>query len=72
MESKLSPGSLLEKHSNGELGLYAGVPVATNVKNEGKIVHYLKDVFPNNSTPNEVKQCAFEVYMTLKRENNYG
>jgi hypothetical protein len=71
VENNLPPGFLLEKHPNGDLGLYAGMSLATIIKNEGKIMHYLKDVFPNDTAPKEIKRRAWEVYMRLKRENNY-
>jgi hypothetical protein len=70
VESNLPPGFLLEKHPNGELGLYVGMPVATNIKEEGKIMHYLKCVLPSDATTKEIKKRAWEVYMTLKSEDS--
>ena len=70
VDSNLPPRFLLEKHPNGELGLYAGMPVTTNVQGEDKVIHYLKCVFPSDVRPKEVKRRAWAVYMTLKRKDS--
>jgi hypothetical protein len=70
VESNLPPGFLLEKHPNGELGLNVGMLVVTNVKVEGKIMHYLKFVLPSSVTPKQIKKRTWEVYMTLKSEDS--
>ena len=70
VDCNLPPRFLLDKHPNGELGLYAGMPVATNVQGEEKVVHYLKGVFSSDAKLKEIEKSAWAVYMALKKKDS--
>lgn len=67
----LPPGFLVEKHPDGRLGLYLAT-VLTSEASEKKVMHYLKGVFPRDTTRKEIESHAWSVYMTLTRESERG
>ncbi len=71
-ESSLPPGFLLEKNADGELGLYMTTLVAKRGREEKKVMHYLKGVFPSDAPRREIESRAWEVYMTLKKGTEHG
>ena len=62
-KSGLPAGFLLEKTTDGEVYLYMAMPVVKDGQEETGIRHYLKGIFPRNTTRREIESRAWEAYM---------
>ena len=57
---------LLEKHPDGQLGLYVALSVGRKGQGEEKVMYYLKDVLPSSTRRKEIEAKAWGLFMTLE------
>lgn len=58
----LPPGFVVERTGDGQLNLYAAMPVVEKGQKEKKVMYYLKGEFPGDTSEGDIERYAWETY----------